>query len=82
MGQIIGYSKFQSKKGTDCCVIRVMSPAGERDNKFGHFGNIVQEIFVPDDQHNVINDKVIGKNCVINYTYYNGRGYVDNIVFE
>lgn len=82
MGKVIGYSKFMSKKGTDCCVVRVLFPATDRDNQFGTFGEVVQEIFVPDAQHAEVTEKVIGKSCTVNYNYYNGRGYVDSIIFS
>lgn len=82
MGQIIGYSKFKSKKGNDCCVLRILVEATERDNQYGHFGHIVQEVFVPEAQHKEISDSVVGKNATVNYTYYNGRGYVDSIIIK
>lgn len=82
MGQIVGFSKFKSKKGSDCCIIKVLTPATERDNQFGHFGHVLNEIFVPDRQHGDITEDVIGHEVTVNYDYYNGKGFVNSISIQ
>lgn len=82
MGQIIGYSKFKSKTGKDCCVVLNMIPCTPRDNEFGRGGNKVEEVFVPENQHSQINDKVIGHEIEVLRDFYNGRVYVNGVVIK
>lgn len=82
MGQIIGYSKFKSKKGADCCVLRVMVPCGLRDNEYGRYGHTIQEVFVPDEMHSQITEEVILREVTVDYEFYNGKAYPRSIVIE
>lgn len=76
---IVGYRKFKSKKGTPCCLITIMSMCTDRDIRYGANGYKVQDEFVPDAQHDIINSDVIGKNVRINYEINGGKAYVKSI---
>ena len=76
---IIGYRKFKSKKGFDCCLISVMSLCCDRDLRYGACGYKVQDVFVPEAQHNLIVPDVVGKPVVIHYEINGGNAYVRSI---
>lgn len=77
--QIYGFSKFKSKKGNDTCLLHCLKPASERDNQWGHWGNVTQDLFVPDNMYNQIDGTVIGKEAFPSYELYNGKAYLSSL---
>lgn len=65
MGKILGYKKFKSKAGADCCIVDIVVSPSARDKKFGYVGERCIEKFIPDEYHSLFNPGVIGKNIEI-----------------
>ena len=66
--EIIGYSKFTSKKGNQCCILRFVRDVTDNEKNFGSYGMKAEEIFVPENQINLVNESILGKKLVLNYT--------------
>lgn len=62
MGKILGYKKFKSKAGVDCCVVNIVVSLSERDKKYGYVGERCIEKFIPDEYHSLFTPDVIGQN--------------------
>lgn len=77
--KIVGYRKFNSKKGAPCCLVTFMSPYTDVQVKNGACGNQAEDVFIPDSFHDLFTPQVIGKNAVLFYSVVNGRAYVDSV---
>jgi hypothetical protein len=75
--EIIGYSKFTSKKGTDCLICKIAVTPSESDLKFGHVGMKVEEVFVPAECFGLFSPAVIGKTLKRQYEV---RGRFANVI--
>lgn len=73
---LIGVSKFESKKGTNCEVAIVKTEFQARAIGNGSFGENVENIFVPDTIKGVLKQDDIGKEIVFDYEVSGGRAYV------
>lgn len=76
---VIGYRKFKSKNGVNCCIVGFVTAFNDRDLRFGAKGYKYQEQFVPDSYHDLFNADVIGKNIRVNYEINGERAYVKSI---
>lgn len=74
--KILGYRKFNSKKGEAFCIVIAMEPFSDRELEHGACGNKCEEIFIPKEYHEMINAQVIGKNLVPTYNVSGGRAYI------
>lgn len=62
MGKILGYKKFKSKAGVECCIVNIIVSSSGRDKKFGYVGEKCIEKFIPDEFHSLFTPEVIGQN--------------------
>lgn len=80
--KILGYRSFNSKKGVPCCILTLGCPYSDRDIQNGSCGTKVEEIWLPENCHNIVNPQIIGKMAVIDYYVMNGRAYVENVTIK
>ena len=76
---LVGYKRFTSQKGEQCCVMAVVREASEADKNKGYVGSKVEEIFCPKEQIDLLQPQHVGKPITINYDISGGRAYVDSI---
>lgn len=76
-GEIIGYSRFKSKKGNEVMYANIAVNLTERDRNFGHVGMRVEQVWIPSSCFHKFNDSVVGK--ILN-AKYDGFGQHAEIV--
>lgn len=80
--KIIGYRKFNSKAGKPCCIVTVGAPYSEREIERGACGTKTEELWLPEESHNLINPQVIGKNIEVSYTISAGKAYIASVAIK
>lgn len=77
--EILGFNKFKSKKGTDCCTIQLARDFSANEQAAGSCGQRVEDAFLPMElAHLAVSDN-IGKFCNL---YFNRNGYLVDIVLN
>ena len=77
MTKLVGYRKFAStKNGKEDCVAQVVSDVTEREANRGFVGQKVEELFLPEDQIDVLKPEDIGKGIETTYELSGGRAYL------
>lgn len=76
---IIGYRKFKSKKGEEFCIVQASEPYSKREEQYGAYGDKVEDVFIPKDYHNLIDEFCIGKKLALTYTIQGGKAYIDSV---
>lgn len=80
---LIGYRKFNSKAGKACCIVSLLSDYSQGEISYGAVGKKCEDLFLPDDCHNLIVPAVIGKTCFLKYGEgFNGKPAVVGIEFQ
>lgn len=80
MGKLVGYRTFVSKKnGQKFCVAGVLSEASAFDKENGYVGAIVENIYLPTAQADMLAPSMIGKELICNYSISGGRAYLNNV---
>ena len=79
---IIGYRKFKSKKGDEFCIVQASEPYSRREEQYGACGEKVEDIFIPQDFHNLIDEFCIGKTLVLTYTIQGGKAYIESVEIQ
>ena len=79
---LVGYHKFTSKKGKDFCVASVVKDLSPRDQAFGYIGQKTEEIFMPDDQLNMLKPEDIGKELILDYDMSDGRAFLISVTVK
>ena len=83
MYRLIGFRKFVSKKGTNCCVVNLLCDFSSFDVQHGACGEKVEEVFLPEECHSLIDARVIGSECDLIYgAGMYGKPAVTGIVFH
>lgn len=82
MGKLVGYRRFTSKKGTDCCIANIVSDYNGREKEMGAVGEKTEEIFVPASQYNLLQPSDIGCEIVLNYEFSGNRAFLNEIVVK
>ena len=77
--KILGYRRFVSKKGVAFCIVTLACPYTDREIEGGSCGTKVEDIWLPEHLHNMINPQVIGKVAVVDYYVMNGRAYINDL---
>lgn len=77
-GQLIGYRRFRSKKGSPLCLANVLVPYSERDLSNGAAGSRVDEIFLPDNRVDLLQPKDVGKQVEVLHEVVGGRAFVED----
>lgn len=75
--EIIGYSRFTSKKGVDTLICDVAVSPTPFDLQHGKVGMKVEQVFVPAECYGLFNESVIGK-CL--KRQYEVQGRFANVV--
>lgn len=79
MVKLVGYKRFTSKKGTECCVASIVKDMSAREKENGAVGQSVDEIFLPPEQINLLKPTDIGKELLLDYELSAGRAYLVNV---
>lgn len=80
MTKLLGYKRFTSKKnGKEFCVACVVQDFSDREKENGSVGQKVDEIFMPENQYNLLKPEHIGKELVLDYELSGGRAYLVNV---
>ena len=58
--KVVGIKKFTSKQGNPCCMIVLLRPCTENQNKYGTYGFYCKEEFVPENLHDKVTTNLIG----------------------
>lgn len=74
--RLLGYKKFKSKYGKDCCVAIVSTDFSQYEKDHGCIGTTAKEIFLPDEQYNYLTPKDIGKLVETAYEVNGNRAYL------
>lgn len=64
---LIGYRKFVSKKGTSCCIVSFINDYTAFDCSHGAVGQKVDEVFLPETCHGLIQPNSIGRFYELEY---------------
>lgn len=78
--KLVGFKRFESKKGGTFCVANVVYPYTEAEKSRGNYGNNVEGVFLPANLTNLLTEKDIGKDVELSYTISQGKAYLDNLV--
>lgn len=79
MCKLVGYKKFKSKKGNECCVISVVTPYNQRSLDNGCVGSKTEEVFLPENCFNLLQPSDIGCDLNLVYECSGGRAYLVDI---
>lgn len=77
MRKIVGYEKFKSRKGTDCCAVSVETEYKARDGVEQN-GIKTETVMMYGDSVTVVGADSIGKELVGFFGYNNGMCVVQN----
>ena len=73
---LVGYKRFKGRNGKDYCVANIMTDYSKRELQYENYGRKVQEIFLPDDLYNYLEEKDIGKAVGLGYEINGNRAYL------
>ena len=77
MSKLVGYRRFTSKKnGKDYCVAEVETPFSTRETSAGAVGCKTEQIFMPEDQYDLLKPADIGKEITFDYEFSGNLAYV------
>lgn len=75
--KVVGYSKFNSKKGFPCCFLFVVYPP--LDNESNVSGLKAEQIFIPEKVAPKVTDSILNKDVDIIYNVVAGKAFVADI---
>lgn len=78
--KVIGINKFRSKAGKECVTLVYSVPCSPVDNARGRFGAVVEDDFVPDHLHSLIDVSLIGKSVDLDHRISGGKAYMESLV--
>lgn len=81
-GEIIGYSRFNSKKGNEVMYVDVAVSPSDFDKQFGRVGWKVEQIWIPSSCFDKFNESVVGKIFDAKYEISGGRANVVDVAFK
>lgn len=83
MSKLVGFRRFSSKKnGKDYCVAEVVSPFSQRELANGCCGQKTEQIFMPEEQYNLLKESDLGKEIQFEYELSGGRAYLVNVTVK
>lgn len=82
MVKLVGYKKFTSRAGRDCCVASIVRPFSERDKTFGAVGEKAEEIFMPESQVDLLKPSDVGHELILDYDMSDGRAFLYNVTVK
>lgn len=82
MCRLVGYKRFKSKKGKNFCVANIVSGYSNRDIERNCVGEKVEEIFLPDEQYDLLTPDDIGRELSFDYDMSGGRAYLIGVTVK
>ena len=83
MSKLVGFRRFSSKKnGKDYGVAEVVSPFSQRELSNGCCGQKTEQIFMPEEQYNLLKESDLGKEIQLDYELSGGRAYLVNVTVK
>ena len=80
--KLVGYSRFNSKKGVPLCVAQVVIDLSTRDLEHGAVGQKVETVFMPKNQYDYLKPEHIGKEFLESYDISNGQAFLQNVTVK
>lgn len=80
--EIIGYSRFTSKKNVECLIVDVMSHATDFNKRFGRVGNVCEQVFIPEALFDRFDESVVGKVLECKYDGYGRYANIIDVIFS
>lgn len=80
--KILGFRKFTSKEGKNCCIVTVLAPYTDREVTHGARGTKAEEVWIPEDYQSAIQDNAVGKMLVVGYSIVGGRAYINSVAVK
>lgn len=77
--KILGFRKFNSKKGNALCLVQLVSPFSDVQVQNGACGNQSEDVWIPEQFHGMFNPQCIGKMADIGYAVIGGKAYVETV---
>lgn len=78
-GTLVGFKRFISKKGSECCVANIVTQYTPAENERGSVGSGVSEVFLPNNQLDMLTPGDVGKKVRLYYSIVAGRAYLDSL---
>jgi hypothetical protein len=83
MSKLVGFKKFTGKKdGTKYCVLQVVGEFNAREKNNGCAGQKVEEVFMPADKVDSVNESLIGREVKLDYELSGNRAYLVDVTFS
>ncbi len=79
--KLVGFKRFKSKKGNECCVLSIEKPYTPAEQARGCHGSSVDNIFAPEDKIDAFTEKDLGKEVDLLYSIEYGRAVLYDVVF-
>lgn len=77
--RLIAVTKFTSKAGKPLCQAYIRTEFSPADAAKGCFGEKIETIWVPEEQHDYLKPEHIGRKISMDYIFYNGAPRVSAI---
>lgn len=82
MSKLVGYRRFTSKKNKDYCVAEIETPFNSRETSAGAVGCKTEQVFMPDEQYDLLKPEHIGKELRLDYELSGGKAYLVNVTLK
>ncbi len=80
--KILGYRKFNSKTGKPFCILQTVSPFTDRELEHGACGSKIEEVWLPENLHSLVNPQIVGKTAHFSYTIQGNKAYIQDVAFK
>jgi len=74
--EILGFKKFKSKAGKDCCVLQLVRDFTPSEVASGSIGRGIEEVFLPIELSHLAIPENVGSLCEL---YFNRNGFLFDI---
>lgn len=82
VNEIIGYSRFVSKKNVECLIVDVVMPATDFNRRYGRVGNVCEQVFIPQHLFDKFDESVVGKLLHLDTEGYGNRAEIVDVSFS
>lgn len=80
--KLVGYSRFNSKKGIPLCIAQLVTDLAARDFENGAVGQKVETVFMPKNQYDYLKPEHIGKEFIESYYISQGKAFLQNVTVK
>lgn len=77
--KILGFKKFNSKKGKALCLVQLISPFTDKQIENGACGNQCEDVWIPEKFQDMFTPQCIGKIAILGYSVIGGSAYVESV---